>query len=438
MSARARREDGAVAVLVAVCAMTIFLLAALVVDLGLARDTRTQSQNASDASALAAVNKLYPSGGTCTLINPDGGNTMPCYADAAKAARDFAADNFDVTTADWSSCSDPDHYFVPVGYSQCISFTDAAGLATQPAEPSKVRVMMPVRDVKTGLGNLAGVSHVDVLSMARATLDTSGVLPCGVCVLGTGTHSTLNGDVSVTGSSISINGNLSTGPNGDYTAGGTISVQGTATGGCCTPAATTGSPLAVDPLAGILSFPLPGTMTNGVKTNPCTDGPGRYGAFSVPNSTCTLSAGLYVITGAWDLKNNSLLQGTGVTLYFTCGSAAVPVVCNNFAGGSIDLKNGSTDLRAPTSGPLTGLVIAYDPKNTAPISMQGNGDPSFTGTIYAPSSLLSFPGNSCATTFDSAVIVGDISSNGTKACLSVSYSSSQNVQPPPSNAALDQ
>ena len=46
----------------------------------------------------------------------------------------------------------------------------------------------------------------------------------------------------------------------------------------------------------------------------------------LPNSSCTLQPGLYVLTGAWDMKNNSLLMGTGVTLYGTCGSAATPSV----------------------------------------------------------------------------------------------------------------
>ena len=60
------RERGAVAVLVAICFTVFVLLVALVVDLGLARDTRRVSQNAADASALAGANSLYPAAGCVT------------------------------------------------------------------------------------------------------------------------------------------------------------------------------------------------------------------------------------------------------------------------------------------------------------------------------------------------------------------------------------
>jgi Flp pilus assembly protein TadG len=69
---RRRDESGAIAVLVAFSATLLFVLAALVVDLGLARDDHRASQNAADASALAATNVLYPSSNVCTLFNPTG------------------------------------------------------------------------------------------------------------------------------------------------------------------------------------------------------------------------------------------------------------------------------------------------------------------------------------------------------------------------------
>lgn len=427
-----RDERGAVAVMMALFLCFVFIiLTALVVNLGHARDQRQASQNAADASALAAAGMLYASG-----------SSTPDFAAANTAARLYAQKNFGITGAQWDACTDSGHFYVPnvTDKSPCISFTDNTLTTGTVTAPTKVRIRIPDTSVPDSLGAVAGgASSISVAAIARASLDTSGALPCGVCVLGPGTHSSGNGDVTVTGASIDLNGNLSTGPNGTYTAtGNSISVQGTASGGCCSPTATTGAAQHPDPLLGVLTFPLPGTMTNGIKTNPCTDGPGRYGAYSLPNSTCTLLPGLYVITGLWDFKNSTTLQGTGVTLYFTCPTTAVPTVCNNATGGYIDIKNGNTNLTAPTTGALAGLVMAYDPTNLSPIDLQGNGNANFTGTIYAPSSTLNFPGNSCATTFDSAVIVGDVASSGNHACLSVNYSVNQNVKPPPSNAALDQ
>ena len=54
-----RNDKGAVAVMTAVLAVLLFGMAALVVDLGIARDNRRQAQNTADAAALAAANALY-------------------------------------------------------------------------------------------------------------------------------------------------------------------------------------------------------------------------------------------------------------------------------------------------------------------------------------------------------------------------------------------
>lgn len=427
---RPERDDaGAVAVLVAICALALFAVAALVVDLGLARDTRRQSQNAADAAALAAANVLYPTSGRCT----DGTSTPAsgCKADGAAAAKQYAEANFELSTNDWSGCTPPPSGFTSVPtYPSCISF-DAAG--------EHVWVVMPVRSVKTGLGNAVGFSKVPVGSGARATIVPGGVLVCGLCVIGPGTHDLGNGDVTVTGASIAFNGNASSGPTSDVTAtgaGSTISVEGTASGPNFSPAATQHAGHQDDPLASLV-LPLPGTSTATAETNPCSQGPGVYGSLTLPNSTCTLSPGLYVVRGTWSFRNNTLLKGSGVTLYMTCSTGTLPRVCNNEVGGMLDVSNGNTDLAAPTSGPLQGLLIVYDRTNKAALSLQGNGSANLTGTIYAPAATLEFPGNSCSATFHSAVIVGDVSSNGTQACLSLTYASSENWQAPPGDPGLD-
>lgn len=422
-------EEGAVAVLVAISAVVLFVIAALVVDLGLARDTRRQSQNAADAAALAAANVLYPASGTCAdgTVTPATG----CKADGAAAAKEYAEANFQLAAGDWSRCGTPPSGFTSVPtYPTCISF-DATG--------EHVWVVMPVKNVRTGLGNVAGISDVPVGSSARAVVVPGGNLACGLCVIGAGNHDLGNGDVTVTGASIAANGNLGGGPTSDVTvtgAGTTIEVEGTATGSNFSPAATQHAGHQDDPLAS-LALPLPGTSTATAKTNPCTQGPGVYGSLTLPNSTCNLTPGLYVVRGTWTLKNNTLLKGSGVTFYMTCSTGTLPRVCSNEAGGKLDVSNGSTDLAAPTSGPLQGLLIVYDRTNTSALSLQGNGAANLTGTIYAPGSTLEFPGNSCSATFHSAVIVGDVSSNGTQACLSLTYASSENWQAPPGDPGLD-
>ena len=90
-----RGERGAVAVMVGIIATTLFVIAALVVDLGFARDTKRQSQNAADASALAAGNVLYVLDGTCS--------EYPCIPNAVAAAKEYAQKNFSVQPAAWNS-----------------------------------------------------------------------------------------------------------------------------------------------------------------------------------------------------------------------------------------------------------------------------------------------------------------------------------------------
>src|SRR5688572_28148142 len=84
-----RDEQGAVAILVAVIALALLVTAALVVDLGLARDVKRQSQSAADASALAAGNVLYDFDNGCSIA-------VPCVTEAVTAAKNYALENFGV------------------------------------------------------------------------------------------------------------------------------------------------------------------------------------------------------------------------------------------------------------------------------------------------------------------------------------------------------
>ena len=64
---RRRTERGLVSVIVAVSSLALFVVAAMVIDLGVARDTRRTSQNAVDSASLAGANMLYPKSNACTI-----------------------------------------------------------------------------------------------------------------------------------------------------------------------------------------------------------------------------------------------------------------------------------------------------------------------------------------------------------------------------------
>jgi len=440
---RRRDEAGAIAILVAICSVILFLVAALVVDLGLARDVRRQSQNASDASALAAVNALYPTSGTCTSANPGGGTTSPCFTDALNAAKSYATANFGVTAALWAGCHDGAKFWTPPGSTACISFTDDTLTTSKPVKPTRVRVLMPGRSVDTPFGSLAGIDKVDVGSSARAVIVAGGKSSCGLCLLGTGTHVIQNGDIAVSGTSVQANGNVSTQNNGHVNVtGGTVSVQGTATGNI-TPAAQTGAGVLSDPLANV-TIPGPGNSWSGLtptilKTNICTQGPGFYHSPSIGNN-CVLQAGLYVITGSLGLSGQKSIDATaGVTLFFACGSST-PVACaaGGQAGASMTYTGQATlSIHPPTTGPTAGFSIISDRNNTSEIELKGNGAGSVTGTIYAASGMLGFRGNGAGAAIDSLVVVKDLEFKGNPSTFSLIYNNSTNVQMPPGNPALD-
>ncbi len=422
-----RREDesGAIAVLVAVFALVMFGFAALVVDLGAARDARRMSQNASDASALAAANAMYPSGSQVADVPA-----------AVTAAMSYASANHGVTATDWSTCTDGEAFMVPSGSTPCISFRPNL------TRPEEVRVRMPVELVKTPFAGALGIKSTDVAiaSFAQAKMNVGGRSKCAFCVLGSGfLHDIQNGNVTVAGGDIHFNGNVSVSNNGIVATDGQTTVEGYASGSLADydPDPITGAAPISDPLAAV-DF---STITAGLspRSNPCVAGPGIYGSLSVRNEVCTLQPGTYVIAGGsgttWDLAGNSStqLRGTGVTLYFTCGSSTTPRACNSGeTGATLDSSgNGSVVLSAPTSGTWKGYAVVYDRNNTATFRMTGNGSSTTVGTIYLTSGKLRLDGNGCAAAYDALVIVRDVETNGNPACLDTVYNSDNNAQVPP-------
>lgn len=432
-TSRDRDERGAVAIMVAVMAVMLFVVAALVVDLGLARDTKRQSQNAADASALAAGNVLYTTTATCT--------TAPCFGEAVNAAKSYALVNMGIASAEWDSCVDPQPLaYVPSGSTgNCISFDSAT-------RPTRVRVRVPEQTVETGFGVLAGVQSISVATSARAAIRPGGALACGLCLLGSGmTHNIQNGNATVAGADIAINGNVSVGPQGLISTGGTISVEGSAAGSYARyqPDPVTGQPRIEDPLSDLV-LPPASVATLSRLTNPCVQGQGIYiGNLNLRNRTCSLTPGLYVIAGGtWDLAGNAstILRSTapGVTLYLACSSGTTIVACPSGTPGTLDASgNGTLDIDAPTTGSLAGLALVADRGNTGTIRLTGNGMAGITGTIYTRSGTLQMNGNGCAST-SSAVIVNDLAFNGNNACLNLSYTANQNYQPQASGLHLDQ
>ena len=426
---RTRDEGGVVAILVAVSALVLFGLAALVVDLGQARDMRSQTQNAADASALAAANAMY-----LTTVQPD--------LDAAvAAARSTARTNLGLTDADWQGCSDPGRPADYTAIDGCISMKVEYDAQNRPLS-TYVRVAIPARTVRTPFASVMGVDTVDVAAQAEALAVRFPRAKCGVCILDSTRHTLQNGNLRTSDTGIHFNGDVTLAAQGTVSATDLdpsdyddvkITVEGTTSGSSWSPVPVTGAPRLADPLA---FLPMPfdwSALPVRDGGNPCTDGPGRYGSFSTFGESCVLSPGLYVVTGTWSLTGSDSVTANGSTLYFVCGTPGAPRACNTSGerGGSLNTTGGAgLAVTAPVSGPLQGLSIAYDRSNTADLVFKGNGGGS-SGTIYALSSKFVYTGNGGGAGMDSLIVAGDLGFSGNNATLDTKYSPWLNVPMPP-------
>jgi len=439
---RIRNEEGAVAVLTAVLAVVLFGLAALVVDLGVARDNRRQAQNTADAAALAAANALYGS-------TPDDLNAPGDLEAAIAAAKEYAAANYGTTAPEWAACTNPEALAVKADTS-CISFDKSP-------YPSNVLVQVPLRQQPTLFGGVVGYSGVSISAIAQARIAPGSGQICTFCVLKPIEHDLGNGDLSVTGGNIWMNGDIDIGPNGSATSnvgslvgedgsvyddGGNAYVSGVIKNGTKfqNGQGKGGQPVVVDPLAATeLPFALQEFLDP--QDDPCTDGPGIYDSYTQSNTVCTMEPGLYVFTGDVKMAGNSSssLVAEGVTMYFTCGSGTDPQPCvpGGDPGGGIDLSgNGNVTIAAPLKSThpdvdpeLYGFSIVYDRYNTALMQMTGNGSGSIDGTVYAVNATLDFRGNGGSLATSSMFVIGDITFSGNGAGLTVNYDAGKNKKP---------
>ncbi len=427
-----RDESGAVAIVVAIVTSSVlFGVAALIVDLGLARDTQQSSQISSDASALAAGTVLYPD---------DTGT--PDFPHAITAAKSYALKNFAIQLADWTGCLDTRaQVYQPDAGNQCISFDS-------PNKPTKVRVRMPSVSQSATFGGIYGAGTYTIGSSARAIVRDPVSGTCSLCFLGSVT--TNNTDFTVQAASIAVNGDITSGAQ-SYWSASNIQVAGLINGqdpdaytsSKFTPEPTKTAPFA-DPYIN-LQMPSGGTVRGNVTSCNGTIQPGVYGSLHVPSSgTCTLAPGLYVITGLWDQQsNNSVITSgsNGVTLFFTCGTFTAVASCAGKpagSGGSYDGKNGDTVLTAGATG-FPGFVLIYDRDNTNPINLQGNGtSSSITGGVYAKRAVMEFNGNSAFTFNGGPVVVGGADSVGNSSGIIVTSGRSVDLTSSPGPPTLDQ
>jgi hypothetical protein len=120
--------------------------------------------------------------------------------------------------------------------------------------------------------------------------------------------------------------------------------------------------------------------------------------------TISLPSGTYVMKGGSIDWRNGNLSGTGVTFYFTGGLSTISI-------------NGSvvTDLSAPTSGPLHGMLFFLDrntPQESMNITINGGSNLVLDGSIYFPNQDISYSGGSSTTNNYTALVAYRITFTG--------------------------
>jgi hypothetical protein len=221
----------------------------------------------------------------------------------------------------------------------------------------------------------------------------------------------LNGTVTVnSGCGVYVDSNSTSSPYAMTVSGGaTVSASKTQIvgdwnsngGGTVTPAPTTGVTATTDPLIGMQPPTYGGcdhsagleNASSSVITSTMAANGGVFvecGGFSMNGSpTISLPSGTYVMKGGIIDWRNGNLSGTGVTFYITGGLSTI-----NINGNVV------TNLSAPTSGPLHGMLFFEDRSTTQEsmnITINGGSNLVLDGSIYFPNQDISYSGGSTTT-----------------------------------------
>lgn len=398
---RRERDDGAIAIIVAVLALVLFGFGALVVDLGAARDQRRQAQAAADATSLAGAGFLLRSGTDAALVTQ-----IKAYATTA----------YGVDAAEWAACRDAaalPHRPDSATGDTCISYDSSL---------KTFRVRIPTRVEPTFFAGALHLTNASVTAAAVATWKLTDTGDCVICVL-SDYRSNGQADLDANGYSMAIGGDVRQTGHSAIKNAGTISVTPGEEGDV--QALPSGTPVVVvpsvpDPLASLV-LPAAGQLIN--TTTPsgfCA--PGAY--FNVSTCTSFTRNGVYIVTNQTTFKGNDTTPpNIQATFYFTCDKKISgiwkTVDCRDSHTDEASLKaNGNGKVvfsGSDAAGAYPGLGIIFDRDLAADLTVGGNGALIiFNAGIYAKSAQVTIDGggNSGGLDFNGPVIVGSVTLNG--------------------------
>jgi len=156
--------------------------------------------------------------------------------------------------------------------------------------------------------------------------------------------------------------------------------------------------------------------------------PGLYEEISVNSGNVTLSPGMYCIYGDKGFKaTGGTVTGTGVMLYLQVGpfSLSANTTVNLTAEMNPDV------LVDPSGNDWMGMLVFVDPSNTSDIILNGNQGTTYTGTVFAPSALVTLNGSGTTLGVNSQIIGLNVKITGT-AEVDITYDQAMNYSLPPS------
>jgi hypothetical protein len=380
-----------VAAQVAVSLTALMGMLALLVDCSLLFAERRHAQATADAAALAAASDLY------AKWNTNGG------VDSGSSAKNSA---LGVASANGYT-NDGTHSTVTVSISPS-NYTTGPHAGT--ALPAGYAEAVVTWNQQRGFSRIFGSAALPVSARAVARGVSATALPAILLLAPNGTSLSGVGNATVdatdpqnyTGSGGSIYVD-STGP-------AAVSMKGNA--GASAPSvyiAQTGSaPSGVTATAGNINMgaaPMADPLANLPAPNSSSP-PSGISVVSLPNgitSSMTLTSNtIYIVGGSGiNLSGQSTLTGTNVMLYLTGPNASISLT-----------GQGSVNLTPMTSGPYKGVAIFQDRTDSNSGRLDGNGNLSISGTIYAPDANLTMTGNGATDVFGSQVIANTLTTKG--------------------------
>ena len=390
----------------------------LAVDLGWDYFERQCAQTAADSAAQAGVAAAIASG---TLSC---GATVVCQA-ATACPTSIASPT---TTTVQAACAYGEANGFGTDSKSSLSITSGTGTpAPAPGMTTAYYITATVTRTLPSLFSMAlGRSSTVVAAQSSAAVATQVAPNCIYVLDPTGAAAlNVNNGASVTvGCSIAVNSSSATSVSA--TGGASINSSGISTvggytvnnGGSLSPLPQTGKVAQADPLGSLPSPTVPTSCdyTNYDATGMCGQGggsttlyPGTYcGGITIANGTnATISPGNYIVNGGnFHIAGGSTVTGSGVTFFMTG---------TNSSYGSVTFDNGSNiTFSAPTSGTYQGILFDQDRTitSTTAATFAGGSTMKLSGTLYFPTTALSYSNGTNQAVSASAIVARDISFAG--------------------------